>query len=97
MHAHSETRSRARAGQRVPFAFQTALDSHLRFVRPKISAVIQTKAEQPSLCFESRRVVRAGASGRRFRRDVRGLVAAAFELAPSLSRLAGVAQTRIGG
>src|SRR2546423_436394 len=95
MHAHSEARGGARAGQRVSFAFQAALDPRVWIVCPKISAVIQTKTEQPPLCFESRRLVRPGAPGRRFCRNVRRLVAAAFELAPPLSRLAGAAEARI--
>src|ERR1043165_4977043 len=95
MPAYSAARSRPCAGQRLSVAFQAALDSHLRIVRPEISAVVQTQTEQPALCFESRRLVRAGASGRRFCRDFCRVVAATLELAPSLSGLARAAEARI--
>src|SRR4030095_486473 len=50
---------------------------------------------QPQLRRASRRLVRAGPSGRRFRGDVRDLARARARLARALRRLEGVAKTRI--
>src|SRR5947207_4679583 len=95
MPAYPASRSRACARQCISFALQAQMDSSVRIVYPKISSFIQTQAEQSPFRAESRRVVRAGASRGRLRRDLRRLVAATFELATALSRLAGAAKTRI--
>ncbi len=50
---------------------------------------------QPQLCRESRRLVCAEPSGRRFRRDFRRLAHAGARLAPTLRGLEGAAKTRI--
>src|SRR6185369_16995940 len=95
MHAHPAPRGGPCARQRFSAALQTPLDPHLRIVRAKVSAVLQTKAEQPSLRLEPGRLVCPGAPGGRLCRDLRRLAPAAFELAASLPRLARAAQTRI--
>src|SRR4029453_8529099 len=50
---------------------------------------------QPQLRRASRRLVRPGPSGRRFRGDVRDLAHARARLAQALRRLEGIAKTRI--
>src|SRR5205823_1842378 len=50
---------------------------------------------QPKLCGQSRRLVRAESSGRRFRRDFRGLAYAGARLAQAIYRLESAAKTRI--
>src|SRR5437762_14159104 len=56
---------------------------------------LSAAAVQSQLCCASRRLVRAGASRRRFRGDIRDLADAGPGLAETLRALEGVAKTRI--
>src|SRR5258707_5225994 len=71
------------------------MDSIVRILYPKVSAVIQAETEQPPVRPEPRRLVRAGASGGRLRRDIRRVVTATLELATALSWLARAAKTGV--
>ena len=67
-------------------------------VRPVVdplSALLSAKSSQPALRLAPSALVRAKPSGRGFRRDLRGVAHAAFELAHALCRLAGAQEAGI--
>src|SRR5436309_9269464 len=97
MHAHPAARGWSRARQRFSSAFQAEVDSHVWLFRSEIPTVVQTQTQQSPIRLESRRLVRAGAPGRRLCRNVRGVVAAPFVLAQAVPRMAGVAEIGLRG
>src|SRR6476469_3384927 len=60
-----------------------------------LPALLPAHSGEPALCPAPLAVVRAEPSGRRFRRNLRGVAAAALELADALRRLAGAEEARI--
>src|ERR1041384_2424819 len=95
MPAYPASRSRPRARHGFPASLQAPLSRTLRLLRATVSGLLQTQAPEAQVRADSSGVVRAGAPGRRLRRDFRRLAHAAFAVASALSRLARVAQARI--
>src|SRR5215218_8292699 len=95
MHADPPSRGRSRPRHRLSPALQTPAPRALRLVRATISRLLQTEAEESQVCTSPARLVRAGASRGRLRRDVCRVAHTALAMATSLSRLAGVAETRV--
>ena len=93
--AHPAPRSGPRHRHRVPAAPPQAL---ARNFRPGVAAVsrhLSRAPRQPPLRAAPRRVVRAGASLRGLRRDLRRLAQAEFLVAPHVCAMAGVPQARV--
>src|SRR6185437_13028403 len=95
VHGHSPPRGRPCRTARLPAAASPALAATVRSVLETLSAVLPAQSGQSPLCPASSALVRAEPSGRGFRRDLRGVAAAAFELADALRRLAGAEEARI--
>src|SRR5690242_12691153 len=90
---------RTRLRSRLPVFEARTVDRDLWKSQPGIFAgELSAAALQPEFRAASPELVRAGASGRRFRRDVRGMAGlAGGEMARALSRLEGAGETRIPG
>ena len=93
--AHPAPRSRSRHRHRLPAAPPQALARSVRSGVAAVSGHLPRASRQPPLRAASRRVVRAGASLRGFRRDVCRLAQAQLLVAPYLCAVAGVPQARI--
>ena len=94
-HAHPAPRSRSCHRHRVSSAAPQALARSFRTGVAAVSRHLPRAARQPPLRAAPRRVVRAGASLRGLRRDLRRVAQAEFLVAPHLRAVAGVPQTRV--
>ena len=95
VHGHSPSRGRPCRAARLPAATPPALAAIVRPVLETLPALLPAQSGQPALCPASSALVRAEPSGRGFRRNLCGVVAAAVELADTLCRLAGAEEARI--
>ena len=95
VHGHSPARGRPHHAARLPAATPPALAAAVRPVVETLPALLPAQSRQPAFRPASAALVRAEPSGRGFRRDVRGVAAAALELAHALRRLAGAQEARI--
>ena len=95
VHGHSPSRGGPRRAARLPAAAPPALAAAVRPVLETLSALLPAQSGQPPLCPASSALVCAEPSGRGFRRNLRGVAAAALELADALCRLAGAEEARI--
>src|SRR5215471_6415086 len=95
VHGHSPSRGRPCRAARLPAAPPPALAAAFRPFLETLSALLSAKSGEPALCPASSALVRAKPSGRGLRRNLRGLAAAAFELADTLCRLACAEEARI--
>ncbi len=89
VHGHPPSRGRPCRAARLPAAAPPALAAIVRPVFEALPALLPAQSGQPALCPASSALVRAEPSGRGFRRDLCGVVAAAVELADAVCRLAG--------
>src|SRR5262249_9784828 len=95
VHEHPAPRSRARGAARLSAAPPASLAAAVRTIPEALSEVLPAEPVQPAFRPASAAVVRAEPSGRGFRRDLRGLAAAPFQLAHALRGLAGIEEARI--
>src|SRR3974390_368866 len=95
VHGHSSSRGRPCRAARLPVATPPALATVVRPVFETLPALLPAQSGQPALCPAPSALVRAEPSGRGFRRNLCGVVAAAVELADTLCRLAGAEEARI--
>src|SRR5712672_1360009 len=95
MHGYSPSRDGPCGAARLPAATPPALAAIVRRVFETLPALLPAQSGQPELCPASSALVRAEPSGRGFRRNLCGVVAAAVELADTLCRLAGAKEARI--
>src|SRR6185437_791838 len=95
MHGHSPSRGRSCRAARLSIAPPPALAAIVRTVFETLPALLPAQSGQPALCPASAALVRAEPSGRGFRRNLCGVVAAAVGLADALCRLAGAEEARI--
>src|SRR5579872_5870916 len=95
MHGHSPSRGWPCDAARLPVPAATALAAAVRPVLETLPALLPAQSGEPALCPASSALVCAEPSGRGFRRNLRGVAAAAFELADALCRLAGAEKARI--
>ena len=93
--AHPAARSGTRHRHRVSTAPSQALARSVRSGVAAVSGYLQGAARQPPLCAAPGRVVRAVASLRGFRGDLRRVAQAEFLVAPHVCAVARVPQTRI--
>src|SRR5712672_1286487 len=89
VHGHSPSRDGPCCAACLPAATPPALAAIVRPVLETLPALLPAQSGQPALCPAPSPLVCAEPSGRGFRRDFCGVVAAAFELADALCRLAG--------
>src|SRR5712675_3331186 len=89
MHGHSPSRDGPCRAARLPAATPPALAAAVRPVFETLPALLPAQSGQPALCPASSSLVRTEPSGRGFRRNLCGMVAAAVELANPVRRLAG--------
>src|SRR5256714_12385437 len=89
VHGHSPSRGGPCHAARLPAATPPTLAAVVRPVFETLPALLPAQSGQPVLCPASSSLVRAEPSGRGFRRNLRGMVAAAVELADTVCRLAG--------
>src|SRR5207249_10475040 len=94
--AHPASRSRTRARQCLPAAAAQALASRVRTRLAPVSGALPGTPREPPLRASPGRVVRAGASERGLRRDVRSVADAEIRLAQDLRGLY-VAAHIVGG
>src|SRR6266480_2552740 len=90
----------ARGGARLQLRFSASTKEKMAAdfwtnVRRGDAELVSAAPVQPQLRGASRRLVRAGPSGRRFRGDVRDLAHARARLAQALRWLEGISKTRI--
>src|SRR5580692_9862209 len=95
MHGHPPPRGRPCHPARLSAAAPPALAAAVRSVLKTLPALLPAQSGQPALRPASSALVRAEPSGRGFRRNLRGVAAAAVELADTLCRLAGAEEARI--
>src|SRR4029434_1467126 len=96
VHEIDAARGGARLQLRVPASTKEKMAANFwTNVRRGDAELLSAAPVQPQLRRASRRLVRAGPSGRRFRGNVRDLAHARARLAQALHRLEGIAKTRI--
>src|SRR5256714_12101282 len=95
VHGHSPSRDGPCRAARLPAATPPALAAVVRPVFETLPALLPTQSGQPVLCPASSSLVRAEPSGRGFRRNLCGMVAAAVELAGGRFRLGGAEEALI--
>src|SRR5450631_650 len=95
VHGHSPARGRPCRAARLPAATPPALAAVVRPVFETLPAPLPAQSGQPAFCPASSALVRAEPSGRRFRRNLRGVVTPTLELADTVCRLASAEEARI--
>src|SRR6476646_3376390 len=95
VHGHPPSRGRPCSAARLPAATPPALAAAVRPVLETLPALLPAQSGEPALCPASSALVCAEPSGRGFRRNLRSVAAATFELADALCRLAGAEEARI--
>ena len=95
VHGDSPPRGRPHPAARLPAAAPPALAAAVRPVLATLPALLPAQPRQPEFRPAPAALVRAGPSGRGFRRDVCRLAEAALDLADALCRLAGAQEARI--
>src|SRR6202162_648710 len=96
VHETDAARGRSRLHVRLPaYPKKTMATTFRANVERGNAKFLSATPVQPQLRNASGRLVRAGASGRRFRRDVRDLADAGFRLAKTLRRLESAAKARV--
>src|ERR1700722_14730331 len=95
MHGHPPPRGGPCHSARLSAAAPPALAAAVRPVLKTLPALLPAQSGLPAICPASAALVRAEPSGRGFRGNLRGVAAAALELAHALCRLAGAEEARI--